>query len=97
MHYEHCLTWIRSNRYWTKAINKIVQIVAGNVVILYTPLGYSGKYFMFKFRQVAIALTGLSTLAIGADVLAQSGSVLKFVAGSSSFVSPLIEKKATVA
>ena len=45
---------------------------------------------MFKFRSVAIALTGLSILAIGADVLAQSGSVLKFVVGSSSFVSPLI-------
>ena len=46
---------------------------------------------MFKFRFVAIPLTGLSILAIGANVFAQSGSVLKFVVGSSSFVSPLIE------
>lgn len=46
---------------------------------------------MFKFRFVAVPLTGLSILAIGANVFAQSGSVLKFVVGSSSFVSPLIE------
>ncbi|MBW4665532.1 MAG: hypothetical protein KME01_15280 [Chroococcus sp. CMT-3BRIN-NPC107] len=46
---------------------------------------------MFKFRQVAIALTGLSTLAIGVDVLAQSGINTRLVVGSSSFVSPLVE------
>ena len=46
---------------------------------------------MFKLHQVAIALTGMSTLAIGADVLAQSGVTTKLVAASSSFVSPLVE------
>ncbi len=46
---------------------------------------------MFKLRQVTIALTGMSTLVIGVEALAQSGSILKFVVGSSSFVSPLIE------
>ncbi len=46
---------------------------------------------MFKFRSVAIALTGLSTLAIGVDVLAQSGNVPKLVVATSSFVSPLVE------
>ena len=45
---------------------------------------------MFKFRQLAIALTGLLTLAIGADVLAQSG-MSKLVVANSSFVSPLVE------
>ena len=46
---------------------------------------------MFKLRQVAIALTGLSTLAISVDVLAQSGITTKLVVASSSFVSPLVE------
>ncbi len=46
---------------------------------------------MFKFRQVAIALTVLSILVINADVLAQSGTTTKLVAASSSFVSPLVE------
>lgn len=46
---------------------------------------------MFKLRSVAIALTGLSTLAIGVEVLAQSGSVSKLVVASSSFVSPLVD------
>ncbi len=46
---------------------------------------------MVKFRSVAIALTGLSTLAIGVDVLAQSGNVPKLVVATSSFVSPLVE------
>ncbi len=46
---------------------------------------------MFKFRQVAIALTGLSTLAIGVKVLAQSGNIPKAVVASSSFVSPLVD------
>ena len=46
---------------------------------------------MFKLRSVAIALTGLSTLAIGVDVLAQSGNVPSLVVATSSFVSPLVE------
>ncbi len=48
---------------------------------------------MFKFRQLAIAVIGLSTWAmvIGVDVLAQSGNVPKLVVASSSFVSPLVE------
>lgn len=46
---------------------------------------------MFKFRSVAIALTGLSTLAIGVDVLAQSGNVPSLVVATSSFVSPLVD------
>lgn len=46
---------------------------------------------MFKLRHVAIALTGLSTLAIGARVVAQSGFNTKLVVGTSSFVSPLVE------
>lgn len=47
---------------------------------------------MIELRSVAIALTGLSTsLAIGVDVLAQSGNVPKLVVATSSFVSPLVE------
>ncbi len=46
---------------------------------------------MFKLRQIAIALTGLSTLAIGVEVLAQSGITTRLVVGNSSFVSPLVE------
>lgn len=46
---------------------------------------------MFKLRSVAIALTGLSTLAIGVKVLAQSGITTRLVVGNSSFVSPLVE------
>jgi carbon dioxide concentrating mechanism protein CcmM len=46
---------------------------------------------MFKLRQVAIALTGLSTLATSVDALAQTGTMSKLVVASSSFVSPLVE------
>ncbi len=46
---------------------------------------------MFKLRSVAIALTGLSTLAVGVEVIAQSGSVSKLAVASSSFVSPLVD------
>ena len=46
---------------------------------------------MFKFRFVAIAFTGLSTLVIGVDALAQTGTISKLVVASSSFVSPLVE------
>lgn len=46
---------------------------------------------MFKFRSIAIALTGLATLAIGVDVLAQSGNVPSLVVATSSFVSPLVD------
>ncbi|WP_009631641.1 carbonic anhydrase [Synechocystis sp. PCC 7509] len=45
---------------------------------------------MFKLRSVAIALTGLSTLAVGVEVLAQSG-MSKLVVAPSSFVSPLVD------
>lgn len=46
---------------------------------------------MFKFRQVAIALTGLSTLAMGVEALAQPGNIPKLVVASSSFISPLVD------